>query len=163
MRKFERKAVPHGVIEKILKLALTAPSSKSVRSTRFMVVDEPELMEKISLMRDFGAGFVKDAPCGVLVMGDAEATDLWVDNASISAMLLQLAAEDAGLGSCWVHVNARLRDREQPSGETAANYLRSFLPIPDEWRPLCFVAMGYPAELPKPRKEYDDDDKVIWL
>ncbi len=162
VRKFDGRAVPHEALESILSLALTAPSSKNTRSTRFMVIDKPELLEKISEMRDFGSSFLKDVPCGVLVMGDT-AADLWVDNASISATILQLAAEEAGLGSCWVHVNGRPRRREESNGPNAADYLRTFLPIPAECKPLCFVALGYPADTPKPHGEKDDSDKVIWL
>lgn len=163
VRKFDGRAVPHEVLEQILALALTAPSSKSTRSTRFMVIDKPELLEKISEMRDFGSSFVKDVPCGVLVMGDATATDLWVDNASISATLLQLAAEEAGLGSCWVHVNGRPRLLKEPEAGNAADYLKTVLPIQEGCQPLCFVAMGYPESKPKPHAERDDSDKVTWL
>ncbi len=162
VRKFDGRPVPRGVLETILGLALTAPSSKNTRSTRFMVVDKPEMLEKISEMRDFGSSFLRDVPCAVLVMGDT-AVDLWVDNASISATILQLAAEEAGLGSCWVHVNGRPRRREYPDGPNAADYLRGFLPIPAGCKPLCFVALGYPLETPKPHGAKDDTDKVIWL
>ena len=162
VRKFDGRAVPRETLENILALALTAPSSKNTRSTRFMVVGETEVLEKMSEMRDFGSGFLKDVPCGILVMGDTS-VDLWVDNASISATILQLAAEEAGLGSCWVHVNGRPRLRERPDGPNAADYLRTFLPVPAGYSPLCIVALGYPADPPKPRGEKDDSDKIIWL
>ncbi len=162
VRRFDGRPVPREVVEGILKLTLTAPSSKNTRSTRFMVVDNPETLHRIAGMRDFGSAFIAGAPCGVLVMGEVS-TDLWVDNASISATILQLAAEEAGLGSCWVHVNGRPRLKDEPDGDNAADYLRTFLPIPADWNPLCFVALGYPAEPSRPRSEKDDTDKIIWL
>ncbi len=163
VRKFEPRPVPREVIEEVLKLALGAPSSKNTRSTRYMVVESPETLERISQMRDFGSAFVAQAPCAVIVAGDSSATDLWVDNAAIAATVLQLAAEEAGLGSCWVHINGRPQKREDPDGPTAEDHLRGFLPIPAEWRPLCVVALGYPADIPKPHAERDDSDKIIWL
>ena len=163
IRKFDSRGVPRDIVEGLLKLALTAPSSKNTRSTRFMVVDAPETLERISQMRDFGSAFLASAPCAVLVAGDASVTDLWVDNAAIAATILQLAAEEAGLGSCWVHVNGRPQKREEPDGATAEDHLREFLPIPADWKPLCIVALGYPADTPKPHAERDDADKVIWL
>jgi nitroreductase len=168
VRRFADRPVPHEVLQTLLDLALTAPSSKNTRSTRFMVVSEPATLAKIAQMRDFGSAFLTDAPCGVLVLGDTSATDLWLDNAAISATFLQVAAADAGLGSCWVHVNGRPRwHAEVPEGEradeTATDFLRDFLPIPAGWNPLCFVALGYPAEPPRPRKEHDDADKIVWL
>ncbi len=164
VRRFDGRPVARAVVEQLLKLTLTtAPSSKNTRSTRFMVVDEPETLERISRMRDFGSSFIANAPCAVLVAGDTAATDLWVDNAAISATVLQLAAQEAGLGSCWVHVNGRPQKHEEPDGAMAEGYLREFLPIPAEWKPLCFVALGYPADIPKPHAEKDDSDKIVWL
>ncbi len=163
VRRFAPRPVAREVVEGLLKLALTAPSSKSTRSTRFMVVGEPEILERISRMRDFGSAFLADAPCAVLVMGDSAATDLWVDNAAISATILQLAVQEAGLGSCWVHVNGRPQRRDEPGGATAEDWLREFLPIPTGWKPLCVIALGYPADTPKPHAERDDSDKTIWL
>ncbi len=163
VRRFDGRRVPHDVLEWILSLALTAPSSKNTRSTRFIVVGDPEMLERISRMRDFGAAFLAEAPCAVLVMGDTSATDLWLDNAAISATILQLAAEEAGLGSCWVHVNGRPQRREEPDGPTAEDYLREFMPIQPEYKPLCFIALGYPADTPKPHAERDESGKIVWL
>ena len=163
VRKFEDRAVEREVVEELLKQAFTAPSSRNTRSTRYMVVEGREMMERIAQMRDYGSAFMKDAPAAIVVMGDKEASDLWVDNCSISATILQLAVTDAGLGSCWVHVNGRPKLKAEPEGQSAEEYLREFLPIPAEWRPLCFIALGYPAQEVKPHSEKDDSDKVIWV
>lgn len=173
VRKFAPKPVVRETVEGLLRLALTAPSSKNARSTRFMVVDDPETLARISAMRDFGSAFISGVPCGVLVMGDGSATDLWLDNAAISATILQLAATDQGLASCWVHVNGRPRWSREPEGgwpvppsnldETATEYLRGFLPIPEDWNPLCFIALGYPTEPTRPHGEKDDGDKILWV
>jgi nitroreductase len=164
VRRFEARSVPHDTVEALLRLTLTcAPSSKNTRSTRFMVVNDPAVLEKISQMRDFGSALLAQAPCAVLVLGDTAASDLWLDNAAISATVLQLAAIEAGLASCWVHVNGRPQRREQPDGPTAEDHLRGFLPIPADWQPLCAIALGYPSEPAKPHSEKDDSDKIVWL
>ncbi len=163
VRRFENRKVPGQVMDAVIKAALTAPSSKNTRSTRFMVVEKPELLEQISQMRDSGAAFVKDAPCAVVVLGDAALTDLWVDNCAISATILQLAAEEQGLGSCWVHVNGRPRKKAEPDKGTAAEYLRTVLPIPATWNPLCVVALGYAADYPAPHSQHDDSDMVLHI
>lgn len=163
VRKFEPRPVPRETLERLLALTLTAPSSRSVRSSRFIVVDRPELVSEMAVMRDYGAAFLKDTPCAVVVLGEAGTTDLWVDNAAISATFLQLAAEEAGLGSCWVHVNGRPRVRGEADGEKAADFLARLLSIPEGWKPLCIIALGYPAASPKPHEPDIDNDKVIWL
>lgn len=163
VRKFTDRKVDRQTIDKILEATLTAPSSKNTRSSRFMVVDDPTMLERISQMRDSGSAFVKNAPMAVIVLGDTALTDLWVDNCAISATILQLAAEEQGLGSCWVHVNGRPRRKDAPDMGTAAEYLRKLLPIPASWSPLCVVALGYAADYPAPHAAGDDSDKVLFL
>lgn len=163
VRKFTDRKVDRQTIDKILEATLTAPSSKNTRSSRFMVVEDPTMLERISQMRDSGSAFVKNAPMAVIVLGDTVLTDLWVDNCAISATILQLAAEEQGLGSCWVHVNGRPRKKDAPDMGTAAEYLRKLLPIPASWSPLCVVALGYAADYPAPHAAGDDSDKVLFL
>lgn len=156
VRRFDGRQVSGEDIARMLRAALSAPSSKNTRSSSFMVVDNPELLKSISEMRDFGSAFVKDAPLAILVMGDENLTDLWVDNAAISATYLQLSAEALGLGSCWVHVNGRPHKKDDPAAGTAEDHLRSFLPIPAGRHPLCLIAIGHPAADNRPKR--DDPD-----
>lgn len=164
VRRFDGRPVAEEDIAKMLRAALSAPSSKNTRSSSFMIVDSPELLKGISEMRDFGSAFVKDVPLAILVMGDETLTDLWIDNAAISAAYLQLAAEALGLGSCWVHVNGRPQHKDDPSGGSAEEHLRRILPIPDGRHVLCVVAIGHPATDNKPQKtEPDIAARVIKL
>ena len=100
-RKFLPTPVERERLERVVEMALQAPSSRNSRSTRFMIVQNPDLLEKMSRMRDYGSAFMKDAAAAILVMGDKRATDLWIDNCAISATTLQLAVVDEGLASCW--------------------------------------------------------------
>ena len=45
---------------------------------------------------------------------------------------------------------AVLRSKEQPDGEQAVDYLRTFLPIPEGCGVLCVIALGYSDFEPKP-------------
>jgi len=162
VRKFGERPVPRETAERIMRTALTAPSSRNSRSTRFLAVDDRETIARMAAMRDYGSAFAAGAPLVILVMGDRTATDLWLDNAAISAAVLQLAIVDEGLASCWVHVNGRPRVKSDPAGESAEEYLRTFLPIPEECSVLCAVAAGYAAAEPKPLPEHDDSGKIAW-
>lgn len=164
LRKFSDKRVEPEVIEKILDAALTAPSSRNSHSTKFLVIEDKDLIRHMSYMRDYGSSFMAEAPVAVLVMGDRRATDLWLDNCAISATFVQLAAEAAGLGSCWVHVAGREHAKGHPEMGDAESYLRTFLPIPEECSVECVIAMGYsPYEERKLRSVQERGDKVVWL
>ncbi len=164
LRKFSDRRVERHTVEKILEAALSAPSSRNSHSTRFLVVEDKDLIRHMSYMRDYGSAFMAEAPVAILVMGDKNATDLWLDNCAISATFLQLAAEAEGLGSCWVHVEGREHAKGRPEMGNAESYLRTFLPIPENCGVECVIAMGYsPYTEVKPRPAQDNSDKVAWL
>ena len=147
VRKFTDQPVEREIIDEMIAEAMTAPSSRNTRSTGFMIVEDKSLLEAISEMRESGSAFVKDAAAAIVVLGDAEKTDLWVDNASISTTFLMLSAVDKGLGSCWVHVNGRPRSKTDASKGMAEDYLRELLGIKDNMKVLCVLALGYESEI----------------
>lgn len=163
VRKFEEREVPRDVLAQAIDSALQAPSSRNSRSTRFLAVRDAATVHRMAAMRDYGALPLAGAPAAVVVMGDRAASDLWVDNAAIAATVLQLALVDAGLKSCWVHVNGRPRRKEQPEGEQAADFLRTFLPIPEECGVLCVIALGYSDFEPKPLPAGEPAERVRWM
>ncbi len=163
IRQFIDRPVDAETVHKLIDATFTAPSSKNTRSTRLAVITNRELLAKLATMRPSGAGFVKDAPLAFAVMGDEQATDLWIDNCAISATILQLAAESEGLASCWVHVNGRPHTAD-PADGTAEDYVRALLGTPANWRILCLVAVGYPAVTHKPHEpKAEDAEKVVYL
>ena len=143
VRKFQERPVDRSVIDEIIEDARLAPSSKNTKSTGFMIVEDPSLLEAMSRMRDYGSGLIAGAAAAIVVLGDSSKTDLWVDNAAISATYVLLSAVDKGLGACWVHVNGRPQFKADPAKGTAEDYLRDLLGIKDNMRPLCVVALGY--------------------
>ena len=149
------------MVERLLRETLTAPSSRNSRSTRLLVVEDPATVARMAAMRDYGSGFLTGAPRAIVVLGDTAASDLWKVNAAISATVLQLACVDEGLASCWVHVEGRPRRKEEPDGEQAADYLRTFLPIPEGCEPLCVIAFGYSDFRPAPLPPADDEARII--
>ena len=163
VRKFAPQPVARETLDRLLAAALTAPSSRNSRSTRFLAVDDPAAVARMAGMRDYGAAFMKGAPAAVVVLGDTAATDLWRENCAIAATILQFACVDEGLASCWVHIDGRPRLKEEPAGETAADYLRTFLPIPEGCEPLCAIALGYSDFVPAPLPPADDAARIIYL
>ncbi len=143
VRHFTGKAVERELIDEIIAEAMTAPSSKNSRSTGFMVIEDKSTLEAISEMRESGSSFIAGAPAAIVVLGDEQKTDLWVDNASISTTFLMLSAVDRGLGSCWVHVNGRPRSKTDASKGMAEDYIRELLGVKDNMRILCVLALGY--------------------
>ncbi len=162
VRKFSPVKVEREKLERIAQMALQAPSSRNTRSTRLVIVEQKELLEKLSTMRDYGAAFMKDAAAAILVVGDKEASDLWLDNCVITATILQLAVVDEGLASCWVHVNDRPCLKAEPEGAKADDYVRELLELPARYGILCAMALGYSDFQPAPLPPYEGEERIIW-
>lgn len=160
-RKFNDTPVNDAVVDRILEAALSAPSSRNSRSTRIMVVDNPQTIQQMAEMRDYGSAFLKNAPLAFVIAADPAAADLWRVNGSIVATLLQLACVDEGLASCWVQVDGRPRIQNQPNGPHAIDLLRSLLPLPAEWEVLCVIAAGYSDFHPAPLPPFDWRSAVV--
>ena len=145
VRKFTADPVDRQTIDDIIEEALLSPSSRNSKSSGFMIIEDPDTLQAMSQMRDYGAGLLAGAAAAIVVLGDTQKTDLWLDNAAISATYLMLSATARGIGSCWVHVNGRPRFKADPQKGSAEEYLRELLGIKDHMRPLCVVALGYEA------------------
>ena len=99
MRKFTDQELTQEEVVALLKAALMAPSSKRSNCWQFLVVDDKDMLEKLSHCKEMGAAFLADAAMAVVVMADPLASDVWIEDASIASIMIQLQAEDLGLGS----------------------------------------------------------------
>ena len=145
-RKYSDRPVEREVLDAIVKVAQTAPSSRNSKSSAFMIIEDRDTLDALSQMRDYGASPLKNAQAAILVMGDTTKTDLWVDNCAISATFIQLAVTALDLVSCWIHINERLVYKDDPDGPHSNQYVSELLGIKEELRPYCVVAIGYPEE-----------------
>ena len=146
VRKYADKPVDKEILDAIVKVAQTAPSSRNSKSSAFMIVEDRDTLDALSQMRDYGSALIKGAPAAIVVLGDESKTDLWVDNCAISSTFIQLAVTAMDLVSCWVHCNGRPRYKENPEGPKAEDYVRELLGVKEGLRPYCVIAIGYPKE-----------------
>jgi nitroreductase len=142
IRRFEDRKIEPEKIEMLKEAVLRAPSARNQRSWEFVFVEDPGLLRELAGVRGSSSAFLDGAALGVVVMAREETVDVWIEDASAAAMTAQLAAVSLGLGSCWVQI----RQRDHSSEETAEGYVRDLTGIPDSYRVLCILAVGYPAE-----------------
>lgn len=149
IRKFKDQAVEQEKIDAILRCALMAPSSRSRRPWEFIAVTDHELLSQLALCREHGSAFLAGAPLAIVVVANPDLCDVWIEDSSIAAILIQLAVHDLGLGSCWIQV----RERFQTEQKKTEDYMKDILSIPGQYAVECVIAIGYPDEVKKPHKE----------
>jgi nitroreductase len=149
IRRFTGRQVESEKIDILLEAALRSPSSRGFNPWRFVVVTNQSLLDKLSSAKQHGSSFLKNAPLGIVICGDPDKCDVWIEDWSIASIFIHLAAASLELGSCWIQIRERMYDRTK----TAEAYVKGILDILANLRVESIVAIGYPDEMKPPHKK----------
>lgn len=153
-RKFTNQQVDAEDVQLILRAALMSPTAKNSRAWRFVVVDNKTDIEKMSEAKNSGAAFLSGAPLAIVVLGNPDEDECWIEDGSIAAVTMQYQAEELGLGSCWI----QMRGRGLSDGTSADDIIHGILSLPEEMRVLCVLAIGHPAD----ERPLQNEDRLKW-
>ncbi len=154
IRRYTSQPVSGDNVKTILEAALLAPTSKNARSWQFVVVEDKEMLQRLSECKPSYATSIKDATFAVVVTASPERSEAFVEDATVAAIFMHLQAAALGIGSCWVQV----RGRFSADGEPSEDVVRDLLGIPHDMAVECIMTFGYSAETRKPV----DPAKLQW-
>ena len=158
IRKYEDKEIDPETFELLKEAALRAPTSRGIKPWRFVFVTDKALLERLSKAKKSGSGFLKGASLGVVVCAIENESDVWIEDCSIASIILQLAGQSLGLGSCWIQIRNRMYSDDMSSED----YVRGVLNLPKNLRVESIISFGYPdEEKSHVRKEQLDYQKII--
>ena len=143
IRKYKQEAVDADKLKKIMQAALLAPSSRGKNPWEFIVVQNPETLNELGKCRHPQQVFLPDTPAAIVVLGDTSVTDVWVEDCSIAMTIMQLEAEQLGLGSCWIQIRNRMAQGET---QTSNEYVKNLLCVPEQYEVLAILGIGHPDE-----------------
>jgi nitroreductase len=146
IRKFTPEQVDPATVELLVEALLRAPSSRGINPWEFVVVDDRELLAKLSASKQHGSEFLKNAPLGIVVCADSTKSDVWIEDCSIASIIVQMTALSLGLGSCWVQIRNRMHD----NGRSAEEYVQELLGLPEQIRVESIIGLGHPDEIKRP-------------
>lgn len=149
MRKFTSQELTQDEVVALMKAALMSPSSKRKNPWQFVVVDDKETLCRLSRSKAMASSFLAEAALGIVVLADPLESDVWIEDATIATLMIQLQAEDLGLGSCWIQI----RERQTADGVPSDEYVREVLDIPLQLQVLSIVAVGHKGMERKPFAE----------
>jgi nitroreductase len=115
-----------------------APSSRSLRPVRLVPIDDVDIIRSMAGCRAPGSTrALTSATFAVIVAVEPDVSDVWIEDASIASMMMQMEAEDLGLGSCWIQV--RLRSNDDGPAE---DHIRNVAGLPDGFIVESVIAFG---------------------
>lgn len=152
IRRYTNEKIDRATIDNILKVAMFSPSSYGQNPVEFVVIEDKATLAKLAKCKRIGAPSIAASAATVVVMADTSKGELWVEDASVAASYILLAAEHYGIGACWNQV--RLRDGQRLS---TSDEIKELLNVPSRFEVLCFIALGHKGEQKAPHTEKELD------
>ena len=157
-RKYSAKAIEREKLDAVLEAGRLAPTAKNLQEQHIYVAESEEALARIDKVTPCRYG----APTVLVVAFDknnvftypGEKRDSGIEDASIVATHMILAAADEGLGSCWIN----FFEPEKMAAE---------LGLPENEEVLMMLDLGYTADGVKPAPGHSTrkplTDTVSWL
>ena len=137
VRQFEDKEVPNGLIVKILRAAMAAPSAMDQQAWEFYVTTNRELISKLAAVTPYATP-AKNAPVVIIPCYRTEnlpAPEMVQIDLAMSTENILLEAEELGLGAVMLGI-APVEDRMKAVEE--------ILNLPENFRAFTLIPVGYP-------------------
>ena len=151
IRKYQDAPLSSDEVVALMTPVLYSPSSKGKQAVEFILVEQKEMLERLSQAKPRFGTMIASAALAVVICGRMDISDVWIEDASVAATMLLLSAENYGLGACWVQI----RERLQEDGSPASLAVRDMLNLAPEQEPLCIIAVGRRAQEVPPHAEED--------
>lgn len=128
-----------------------APSAHNDQPWKFIVVKKKEIREKLSEAAQ--QPFIAEAPVVIAAVALNPEKEMscgvpsYAVNLAIAVDHMTLAAAELGLGTCWI-------------GAFSQEKVMKILEVPDQYKIVTLLPLGYPADEGKP-KQRKDLDQII--
>ena len=180
IRRYQKKPVEREKLDAIVQAALYAPNPGGRQGTKILLLDDPELIEKIGIVnadqenRNWGTGVSKEQPsiiddksirsgfygCPALAMVCIQRSRKEQVNAIGSAFVcaqnMTLEAFDLGVSSCIVG------RAEATFGQPGMQQLLDEWGLDPEYMPIVFVCLGY-IDGPYPQAKARNEGRYLYV
>ena len=142
IRKYTEEPVTAEEEKILLKAAMCAPNTVNFRDWAFVVIREKEMLQKIADALTPNAPALPSTPMAIVVCGDLDLTiksveEYWIQDCSLAAENLLIAANAIGLGAVWYGCHPQWNK---------VSAISKLLNLPRPIVPLCVIGVGHPAE-----------------
>lgn len=153
IRTFTDVPIGKNLLLELVNAGIWAPSAGNMQVWRFIIITDPDKIEKI---KNLSPGIFGNPKAIISVCSDFdEATKkggpqgehFAIIDASMAAENILLAAHNKGLGACVI-------------GSFHTLALQKLLKLPPNIKPILLIILGFPAEAPNPPKRKFEE--IIW-
>jgi len=160
IRKYQDKEISDDLIKELIDAARLAPSGLNTQPSKYLVVKDSEIKNKLRENGIFSQDFVYQASAIIVCCADPgaykERSEKFdnpneiraIRDLSIASSFLVLRATELGLGTCYV-------------GWINREKIRDILDIPRDYRIPYVITVGYPAEQPESTSRKNIDEILL--
>jgi nitroreductase len=131
-------------INEILKAGMNAPSADDAQPWEFVVVDDRELLEKLSRVTAWAKATATASHAVIICAQPAKLQEM---NVGIAVQNLALTATDLKIGSLIMGITT----------DEAQRIVKELLEIPDGYTAYTMIAFGYPTEALPPNDRWVEE------
>ncbi len=156
IRKYQKTQIKEEELQAILEAATYAPTGAGKQSPVIVVVQDPDLLHKISQMNAAVAGMSNmdpfyGAPTVAIVLADKTKAPTWMEDASLVAGNILNAAHSVGVDSCYIY-----RAKETFESEEGQALLKEW-GLNENYVGVANCILGYrDCEMPAPAPRKED-------
>ena len=143
VRAYKPDPIPEESLEKVLEAARLAPSAHNDQDWKFIVVKDSEKRKQLAEAAR-SQSFIAEAPVVIVAVAlNPERVmscevPAYAINLTIAIDHMTLQACEQGLGTCWI-------------GAFSQEQVKKILNIPDQYKVVALLPLGFPADSPKPK------------
>lgn len=147
VRRYSGEPVPQDLLDRIVRAGLLSASGRKLRPWELVVVRDRGTLDKLAECRDSGSAMLAGADAAIVVLGNPEVADTWVEDCFIVMANMHLEASASGVGSCWIQGRMRMA----ADGRSTQDYVAELLGVPEPWQLEAILSLGMPKGRPEHR------------
>ena len=154
IKNYRPTPVSRETLETLVNLARLSPSGGNKNTWRFVVITQRDILERLGQTHP-NCKWLSSAQAAIAVVINPASTRYWLEDCSIAAYSLWLAATAQGLGAAWA---AMYQCGNPAETERRQQFVREALAIPDKLLVPMVLAIGYAESIPpvKPRPKLEE-------
>jgi nitroreductase len=139
IRTYTDQEIETDKIEKLLRAAMQAPSAGNQQPWEFLVIQDKETLDILSLMSPYSRLAAK-ASLVIIPLGNDDRmkfTENWQQDLGAATQNILLEAVELELGAVWLGV---------APNEERMGYISNCFDLPPNLKPFAIISIGYPAK-----------------
>jgi nitroreductase len=150
---FKNEPISTDLLQNLIRSAYLAPSGNNLPSREFILVEQRSTLDTLASTTPY-MKWLLQAQAAIVILCDSGLSKYWLQDASIAGGYVWLSAVSLGLGAAW---GAVYHSEDTEESLRRESFVRKELNIPEQFRIVAILGLGWPAQEPGPKEMYPVD------